>query len=241
MANKKFKNDLKPFKCKHATSEIILWLVTWYSRYALSYRDLKEMAAERNLILDHTTIYRWVQEYAPEIKKRIKPHLKNSSGSWKLDETYLKIKGKWHYLYRAIDKQGNTLDWMLSSKRNKQAAKKFLKKLFGNLHAKKPANIDVDKNPTFPPALAELKAEGIAPEDTKLRAVKYLNNSMENDHKFTKSRSRFRQWYQSFTTARNTVDGMESMRMIQKGQICYVGKCIQKQRDFIHGLFGTAA
>jgi transposase-like protein len=91
----------------------------------LSYRDLKEIAAERVLQLDHTTIYRWVQEYAPEINKRVKPYLKVTCDSWKVDETYVKIKGIWHYLYRAIDKQGNTLDWMLSVNRNKQSAKRF--------------------------------------------------------------------------------------------------------------------
>ena len=124
MANKKHKDEAKPFKWKHAVGEIILWLVTWYCRYALSYRDLKEIAAERGFALDHSTIYRWVQEYAPEINKRTKTFLKNTCDSWKLDETYLKIKGIWHYLYRAIDKHGNTLDWMLSKKRNKKSAKR---------------------------------------------------------------------------------------------------------------------
>src|SRR5882724_4872463 len=118
MANRKFEDPRNPFKWKHYLGEIILWLVTWYGRYALSYRDLKEMAAERGLIVERSTIYRWVQEYSPEICKRIKPYLTMSSDSWKLDESYLKIKGKWQYLYRAIDKKGNTLDWMLSHHRN---------------------------------------------------------------------------------------------------------------------------
>lgn len=214
MANKKHKDAAKPFKWKHAVGEIILWLVRWYSRYALSYRDLKEIAAERGFELDHSTIYRWVQEYAPEMSKRMKPYLKGTSDSWKVDETYVKIKGNWHYLYRAIDKEGNTLDWMLSRNRNKKAAKRFFKKLLSNTHTTDPRVINVDKSPTFPPALSELKAEKEAPKKTKLRAIKYLNNRMENDHKFTKSKSRYRQWYQSFSTARNTLDGMESMRMI---------------------------
>ena len=122
MANTKYKDASNPFKWKHAVGEVILWLVTWYSRYALSYQDLKKIAAERGFKLERSTIYRWVQEYAPEIKKRIKPHLKNTCDSWMLDETYVKIKGIWHYLYRAIDKEGNTLDWMLSVHRNKQSA-----------------------------------------------------------------------------------------------------------------------
>lgn len=241
MANKKHKDASKPFKWKHAAGEIILWLVTWYCRYALSYRDLKEIAIERGLKLDHSTIYRWVQEYAPEINKRMKPYLKSTCDSWKLDETYLKIKGIWYYLYRAIDKHGNTLDWMLSKNRNKQSAKRFFKKLLGNLHTTNPRVINVDKNPTFPPALNELQATNEAPKKTKLRAIKYLNNSMENDHKSTKSKSRYRQWYQSFSSARNTLDGMESMRMLQKGQVRYIGKDIVKQNQFVHSLFGLVA
>ena len=127
MANKKYKDVSKPFKWKHAIGDVIIWLVSWYTRYALSYRDLKEIALERGLTLAHTTIYRWVQEYAPEINKRIKPYLKQTNDSWKVDETYLKIKGVWYYFYRAIDKEGNTLDWMLSKNCNKQAAKRFFK------------------------------------------------------------------------------------------------------------------
>ena len=126
MANKKYKNNTKPFKWKHTEGELILWLVRWYCRYALSFRDLKEIAQERGLTVNRSTIYRWVQEYAPEINKRLKPHYKQTSDSWKCDETYIKIKGKWHYLYRAIDKYGETLDWMLSRHRNKISAKRFL-------------------------------------------------------------------------------------------------------------------
>ncbi len=174
MVNKKHKDELNPFKWKHAVGEIILWLVRWYSRYALSYRDLKEIAAERGFGLDHSTIYRWVQEYASEINKRVKPYLKSTCDSWKVDETYLKIKGNWHYLYRAIDKEGNTLDWMLSRNRNKKSAKRFFKKLLGNSHTVDPRVINVDKSPTFPPALSELQAENEAPKKTKLRAIKYL-------------------------------------------------------------------
>ncbi len=241
MANKKYKDASNPFKWKHAVGEVILWLVTWYSRYALSYRDLKEIAAERGFKLVRSTIYRWVQEYSPKIKKRTKPHLKFTCDSWKLDETYVKIKGKWHYLYRAIDKEGNTLDWMLSVNRNKKSAKRFFKILFSNLHTHNPRVINVDKSPAFPPALSELQAENEVPKKTKLRAIKYMNNRVENDHKSTKSKSRYRQWYQSFYTARNTLDGMETMHMIQKGQVRNVGKNVVKQNQFIRSLFGIAA
>ncbi len=207
----------------------------------MSYRDLKEIAAERGFSLDRFTIFRWVQEYAPEISKRTKPYLKSTCDSWKLDETYVKIKGVWNYLYRAIDKEGSTMDWMLSKNRNKKAAKRFFKKLLGSSHTIDPRVINVDKSPTFPPALSELQAVNEAPKKTKLRAIKYLNNRMENDHKATKSKSRYRQWYQSFRTARNTLDDIETMRMIQKGQVRYVGKNVAKQNSFVRSLFGLVA
>ena len=241
MANKKYKDGNKPFKWKHASSDVILWLVTWYCRYALSYGDLQEIAQERGLKLERSTIYRWVQEYGPEISKRIKPYLKMPCNSYKVDETYVKTKGIWHYLYRAIDKSGQNLDWMLSKYRNKKSAKRFFKKILGNHRTVDPRVINIDKSPTFPPALNELQASGEAPSKTKLRAIKYLNNSIENDHKFIKSKSRYRQWYQSFSTARNTLDGMETMRMIQKGQVRFVGKDIVKQYQFVKNLFSVAA
>lgn len=224
MYKKKNNNTKQPFKWKQFAADIILWLVRWYCRYALSYGDLKEMACERGLTLERSTIMRWVHEYSPELAKRIKSHLKVTYPSWRCDETYLKIKGKWHYLYRAIDKHEQILDWMLSIKRNKKAAKKFFKKALGNHHVTAPSVINVDKNPAFPPAHEELKKSGDLPKTTKLRQIKYLNNGIKNDHKSIKRKSRYRQWYQSFDTATATIDGMETMRMIQKGQVKYLAK-----------------
>jgi transposase-like protein len=100
-----------PFKWRHFLPDVILLNVRWYSRYSLSYRDLEEMMLERGIMVDHTTIYRWVQAYAPELDKRIRPHLNPTNDSWKIDETYIKVKGAWKYLYRAIDSEGNTLVW----------------------------------------------------------------------------------------------------------------------------------
>src|ERR1041385_4988604 len=114
-----------PFKWRHFQAEIILLCVRWYLRYSLSYRDLEEIMLERGLHVDHTTIYRWVQRYAPELEKRCRPHLKASTDSWKVDETSIKIKKVWVYLYRAVDSEGNTLEFLLSPMRDAEAAKRF--------------------------------------------------------------------------------------------------------------------
>jgi transposase, IS6 family len=121
-------SNASPFKWRHFEAEIILLCVHWYLRYALSYRDLEEMMRERGLHVDHTTIYRWVQHYAPELEKRCKLHLKATTDSWKVDETYIKIKKTWMYLYRAVDSQGNTLEFLLSPTRDAEAAKRFFEK-----------------------------------------------------------------------------------------------------------------
>ena len=114
---------------RHHESEIILLCVRWYLRYALSYRDLEEMMEERDLAVDHTTIYRWVQRYAPELEKRSRPHLRPTNDSYRVDETYVKIKGTWYYLYRAVDSTGQTINFMLSAKRDARAAKRFFRKM----------------------------------------------------------------------------------------------------------------
>src|SRR6185503_6184723 len=116
------------FKWRHFQPDIILLCVRWYLRYALSYRDLEEMMGERGVKADHCTIYRWVQRYAPEIEKRSKPYLKPTNDSYRVDETYIRVRGKWKYLYRAVDSKGNTIDFLLTAKRDKQAAKRFLRK-----------------------------------------------------------------------------------------------------------------
>lgn len=144
--------------------------------------------AERGLHIDHSTIYRWVQKYAPELEKRSKPHLKATNDSWRTDETYIKIKKVWTYLYRAVDCEGNTLEFMLSTTRDAAAATRFLRKALGAAHTSTPRVITVDKNPAYPKALCELKASNLAPESCELRQAKFLNNIVEQDHRFIKRR-----------------------------------------------------
>jgi transposase, IS6 family len=216
--------------------------VRWYLRYVLSYRDLEEIMRERGLSLDHTTIYRWVQAYAPELEKRIRPHLRPTNDSYRVDETYIKIKGEWNYLYRAIDSTGQTIDFMLSAKRDARAAKRFFRKMLKAASRSSPRVINVDKNPAYPPAVEQLKEEGTLPNRTQLRQCKYLNNIIEQDHRFIKRRVNPGLGFFSFNTARRTISGYEIMNIIRKGQIEGVGKGdIRGQVRFVSSLFCIVA
>ena len=172
-----------PFKWRHFEGSLILLCVRWYLRYGLSYRNLEEMMLDRGLSVAHTTIYRWVQRYAPELDKRCRPHLTMTNDSWRVDETYIKVKGEWKYLYRAVDSAGKTLDFLLTAKRDTKAAKRFLAKALGAEHTVSPRVINVDKSTVYPPAFDELKEEGHLPQATVLRQVKYLNTVVEQDHR----------------------------------------------------------
>ncbi len=230
------------FKWRHFAPEIILLCVRWYLRYALSYRDLVEMMNERGLSIHHTTIYRWVQEYAPEIDKRSRPYLKKTNDSWRVDETYVKVRGKWMYLYRAVDSKGQTIDFLLNQTRSSRAAKRFFRKALGRSHITKPRIINVDKNAAYIGAVNDLKQKKLLSEKCKRRPTKYMNNIVEQDHRFIKRRVKPGLVFSTFLTAWRTIQGYEMMNMIRKGQIKGAGKGnIQAQTQFINGLFGLAA
>jgi transposase, IS6 family len=210
-------NQPSPFKWRHFEAEIILLCVRWYIRYPLSYRQLEEMLLERGLHVDHTTIYRWVQQFAPELEKRCRPHLKTTTDSWRVDETYIKVKGVWVSLYRAVDAHGNTLEFLLSERRDAQAAKRFFTKTLGAEHTVPPRVITVDKNPAYPKALPELKEAGMLPTQSELRQVKYLNNLVEQDHRFIKRLVKPGLGFFSFETAWRTLQGYARDAHDQKG------------------------
>src|SRR4051794_7092066 len=153
--------------------------------FPISYRDLALMLQERGVAVDHTTIFRWIQAYAAELEKRIRPHLCRSNGSWRTDETYVKVKGRWMYLcrwmylYRAVDSRGQTIDFLLSAKRDAEAAKRFFRKALAQPHTVNPRTITVDKNAAYPKAASEMKRDGELWRRSRLRQVKYLNNIVE--------------------------------------------------------------
>jgi transposase-like protein len=231
-----------PFKWRHFQSDIILLCIRWYLRYSLSYRDLEEMMLERGLSVDHTTIYRWVQHYAPELERRCRPHVKSTTDSWRVDETYIKVKKEWVYLYRAVDAQGNTLDFVLSPTRDGEAAKRFLLKTLAASHTSEPRVINVDKNAAYPKAVADLKAVGALPERVELRRAKYLNNLIEQDHRFIKRLTKPGMGFFSLETAWRTLQGFEMMNMLRKGQLQGVAKGeVRSQVAFVAQLFGVIA
>lgn len=234
-------NSKEAFKWRHFQTEIILLNVRWYLKYPLSYRNLENMMLERGLKVDHSTIGRWVLNYSPQIDEKTRRHLKLTNDSWRVDETYIKVKGKWKYLYRAVDSEGKTLDFMLSARRNKEAAKRFFKKVLKARHNRQPRVINVDKNLAYPPAIEELKAEKVLDNKAKIRQIKYLNNLVEQDHRGVKRITNAALGYQSFHTAYRTIRGIEIMRMIYKGQVPGVSKNdVLAEKKFIDSLFGIA-
>ncbi len=206
------------FKHRHFQYDIIIWAVRWYCKYGISYRELEEMASERGVEVDHTTMYRWVQGYAPEIEARLKWYWRPRSGvSWQVDETYVEVKGKWVYLYRGIDKYGRTVDFYLSSRRNAKAANRFLgKALRGLKEWEKPPTINTDKAPAYGDAIRQLKEEAKCPEDLEHRQVKYLNNRVEADSGKLKRLINPVRGFQSMKTAYATIKGFEVMYMFEK-------------------------
>lgn len=208
------------FKGRHSTYEIIIWAVRWYCKYGISYRDLEEMLLERGVEVDHSTIYRWVQYYAPKILDKLKWYWKPQLGlSWRVDETYIKVKGKWVYLYRAIDSSGQTIDFYLSTTRNSKGAGRFLGKALKSIpYYSHPRSINTDQNPAYAKAIIVLKANAKCPPDLEHRQVKYLNNIIEADHGKLKRLIKPTLGFKSMKTAYATIKGFEIMRMFKKGQ-----------------------
>jgi IS6 family transposase len=228
------------FKWKHFESEIIMVCVRWYLKYPLSYRMLVEMMEERGLKLTHTTIMRWVHQYSPIIDERIRKHLKPTNDSWRMDETYLKIKGQNAYLYRAVDSVGNTIDFFVSEHRDKDAVKKFFMKALKATHNQQPRVITTDKYAAIEVAINEMIYSGTLSVKTTLRKVKYLNNIIEQDHRFIKRQVKPMLGFDSFETAEKTICGIETMHMIRKGQVEEI-QCVLSEVEFINKIMGIAA
>jgi putative transposase len=208
---------LKYFKGFCSSPEIIMLFVYMKCRFSLSYRDLEEMASIRGVVIDHATLQRWVIRFVPLIDKEVRKRKKRVGNSWRMDETYIKVNGKWVYLYRAVDSLGNTIEFLLRKYRDAAAAKAFFRKAFK--HNGYPEKVTIDKSGSNIAALSS--ANKVLPKDKQIevRQIKYLNNIIEQDHRFIKKRTKPMLGFKSFHSAKVTIAGIENIRMIQKGQI----------------------
>src|SRR5215467_8915226 len=231
-----------PLKGRHYSGEVILLAMRWYLRYPLAYEHVAEMLAERGLEVDASCVWRWVQAYAPELNKRCRPHLRPTNTSYRIDETYIRIKGQDRYLYRAVDSTGQTIEFLLTAKRDARAAKRFLVKAIKASGNPMPRVMNVDKNTAYPAEVEALKAEGALPPRVRLRQCKYLNNVVEQDHRTVKKRVWLAKGYGSFQSAWRTLQGIEAVAMIRKGRVRWLAKGdAVGQAHFIAELFGLAA
>lgn len=204
------------FKGRHFDREIIVLCVRWYLRYKLSSRDLVQMMAVRGIEVTHTTILRWVQRFVPEFEKRWSQYSRPVGRSWRCDETYIKVKGRWTYLYRAVDKQGRTVDFLLSERRDVAAAKRFFSKAMKK-HGT-PRVITLDAYAASHRAITELQSAGTLARRVVIRSSKYLNNVVEQDHRHIKQRVRAMLGFRRFETAAITISGIELAEKIRKQQ-----------------------
>jgi putative transposase len=204
------------FKGAHFPPEVILMGVRWYLAYPLSTRHVEELMDERGVEVDHSTVNRWVIKYSPQLKAEFHRRKRPVWTSWRMDETYIKVKGEWRYLYRAVDKYGKTIDFLLTEQRDEQAAKKFLTKAIRR-HGGVPEKITIDGSAANEAAIKSYNAEhGTA---IIIRQVKYLNNIVEQDHRTVKRLTRPIMGFKSFAAAQSTLVGIELMHMIRKGQL----------------------
>jgi putative transposase len=214
------------FKGRHFDKSVILLCVRWYLAYNLSLRNLEEMMAERGISVDHATIHRWVIRYSPELLKRFNARKRAVTGKWHVDETYIKVRGQWRYLYRAIDSNGDTVEFWFSERRNLTAAKRFLRKALKR-HGR-PERIVIDGSQTNREAILSCDAESRLQDRSRrrlkpirIRQSQYLNNRIEQDHRAVKRRVRSMLGFKSAASARVILSGIEMVHMMRKGQAKY--------------------
>ena len=208
---------LPHFKGFCSSPSVIMLFVYMKCRFSLSYRDLEEIMMIRGANIDHSMLQRWVRRFFSLIDKRVRKRKRPLNGSWRMDDTYIKLNGKWVYLYRAVDKEGNTVDFLLRAKRDAVAAKAFFRKAFRENG--RPEKVTVDKSGSNKAALDYFNRIVPKEDEFEIRQVKYLNNIVEQDHRFIKKRTRPTLGFKNFLSAKETLSGIENIRMIQKGQI----------------------
>jgi transposase-like protein len=229
------------FKRRRFPVEIILLCVRWYCKYGISYRDLAEMVEESGVAVDPSTIFRWVQRYAPEIEKRVCQYQGFRSGSWRVDDTYVRVGGRWKYLFRAVDKFGQLIASMLAERRDTGAAYRFLRKALKMMSDHPPRSITTDRLASYPKAIRRLQSEGLLPKDVEHRTSKYLNNIIEADHGALKRLIRPTRGFQRMKTASATTGGFEVLHMIRRGHCILSHPGVTGEIRLVNQFFGLAA
>jgi len=206
--------------------------VRWYVAYPLSLRHVEEMMQERGVFVDHTTVHRWAIKMLPVLIAIFRKRKCPVGRSWRMDETYIKVSGQWRYLYRAVDRAGDTVDFLLTAKRDLAAARRFLERDI-NLHDL-PEKITIDKSGANTAAIESVKADVCV--DILMRQNKYLNNIVEQDHRAIKRITRPMLGFKSFWSARIIIAGIETMHMIKKGQMNCPAGSTSSAADQFYGL-----
>src|SRR5437867_4119565 len=207
------------FRKRQFAAEIIVTCVRWYLRFSLSLRDVEELMAERGLSVDHTTVWRWTQTYAPEVQRRLRGQVKPKGSTWHMDETFVRIAGRWMYLFRAVDSSGQTVDFYLSETRDREAAKCFLRRALAKPDNRAPYVFARDRLRSYPAAIRELQNEGHLHRNCRHRTRRYANNRIESDHRHVKRRLRAMQGPRTMPTAQRVIQGIEAVHMIRKAQL----------------------
>ena len=214
------------FKGRHFDRSVILLCVRWYLAYGLSLRNLEEMMAERGILVDHATIHRWIVRYSPELLEQFNRRKRAVTGRWHMDETYIKVRGCWMYLYRAVDSNGDTVEFLFSERRNLTAAKRFLRKALKR-HGR-PERVVIDGSLTNREAILSCDTADRLQDRTRrdlkpirIRQSAYLNNRIEQDHRAVKRRIRPMLGFKSMASARTILSGIEMVHMMRKGQAKY--------------------
>ncbi|MGE4686756.1 IS6 family transposase [Yersinia enterocolitica] len=207
----------KTFKRLHYPVDIIAQCVRWYLAYSLSLRNQEEMMAERGIVVDHSTLHRWVIRLVPLLDNAFRRHKHSVGRRWRMDETYIKVKGQWKYLYRAVDTSGQTIDFLLTARRDAAAALRFFRKAIR--HHGEPEAVTIDKSGANTAALTTLNADKPEEDTITVRQNKYLNNLIEQDHRNIKRRIKLMMGLKSFRRAQTILTGIELIHMIRKGQL----------------------
>jgi IS6 family transposase len=230
-----------PFKRHRFPRDVILQAVRWYCRFALSYRDVKDLLEERGVHVDAATIYRWVRKFGPEIAKRSFKYKSCRSLTWHVDETYIRVGGKWRYLWRAVDQHGRLIDFRLTARRDAKAARAFFRQACDNARLYQPMTIVTDKAHSYSKVIGEMNRWSFPGEEIRHVDRKWKNNRIESDHAALKKLVTPTRGFKSLSAAKDTLKGIEAVRSIKRGHVVGRESGVAGEVRFVASLFKEAA